>query len=161
MIRSIYITALSTAALFLLPVLTLADNAGTSSGPEMVDGEFGEAIFVTARKREENVQEVPISITSFDASELESRSVADSLNLSLLATERAGYSRSLITGQRYDDADREAGRLSLDYAPSAHRDAARRRGAGRIPSGGSGVKLERRHGPDASAGARGQAPRPS
>ncbi len=247
MIRNTHITALLTATLFLLPVFALADNLNTTaSGPEMVDGELSETIFVTARKRQENVQEVPISITSFDADELTSRSVTDSLNLdqyapnvefrrshttdnsneaaifirglgqndpvmylepgvglyvdgvymraqgavldlleterveilrgpqgtlfgrntlggainvvtrrspgafaarvtaglgsydyhdlratvggrladnlhaslSLLATERDGYSRSLVTGQRYDDADRAAGRLSLDYAPT-------------------------------------------
>ena len=246
MINNMKITALLTAALLSLPDLALAENKGIAPEPELVDGEFGDAIVVTARKREENLQEVPISITSFDASELENRNVSDTLDLdqyapnvefrrshssdnaneaaifirglgqsdpvmylepgvglyvdgvylrsqgavldlldldrvevlrgpqgtlfgrntlggainvvtrrspdvfagritaglgsydlrdlrataggrlaeglhaslSLLATERDGYSRSLITGQRFDDADRDAGRLSLDYAPA-------------------------------------------
>ncbi len=255
MIRSLFVTALLITALlitdlFLLPVLALAEDKGIApeAAPEaeVVDREFGEAIVVTARKREENVQEVPISITFLDAGELESRNVSDTLDLdqyapnvefrrsntgdnsneaaifirglgqndpvmylepgvglyvdgvylrsqgavldlldldrvevlrgpqgtlfgrntlggainvvtrrapdvfagrvtaglgsydhrdlraaaggplaeslhaslSLLGTERAGYSRSLITGQRFDDADRDAGRLSLDYAPA-------------------------------------------
>ena len=246
MIRKLYAIAFSTVLPVLLPAVAMADNKGLPREAELVDGDLSETIVVTARKREEDIQQVPISITSFDTGELVGRNVSDTLDLdqyvpnlefrrsngsdnsneasilirglgqndpvmylepgvglyvdgvylraqgavldlldldrvevlrgpqgtlfgrntlggainvvtrrapdtfagrvtaglgsydfrdlrataggrlaeglhaslSLLATERDGYSRSLVTGQRFDDADRDAGRLSLDAAPA-------------------------------------------
>ncbi len=68
-------------------LLPLAPAGGQESGvPAGEDGDataaaagepFGEEIMVTARRREENVQTIPISITTFDGTALEERSMAD------------------------------------------------------------------------------------
>ncbi len=43
-----------------------------------------------------------------------------SASLALMSTQRDGFSRSLVTGQEFNDDNREAARLSLNYRPSSN-----------------------------------------
>ncbi len=60
-------------------LVTLTYDPDAAGGKFMVEhGEsFEESIYVTARKREEDVQKIPISITVFDESAIEERSLKD------------------------------------------------------------------------------------
>ena len=60
-------------------LLTLTYNPGSAGEKFKVarSGNFEESIYVTARKREENVQKIPISVTVFDESAIEERSLKD------------------------------------------------------------------------------------
>ena len=51
-------------------------SAGAQEAPETGAAEI-EEIIVTARRREENIQDIPLSVTAFTAAELEARSLSD------------------------------------------------------------------------------------
>ncbi len=53
----------------------MTGTAVTNSGTEELKGLVIEEIVVTARKREENIQDVPISISAFSAADMEARSL--------------------------------------------------------------------------------------
>ncbi len=72
------------AALFLLVILTApapAQDAGDDAGSEApgasADEAISDEIFVTARKREENIQKVPVAVTVVSAEILEDSGAAD------------------------------------------------------------------------------------
>ena len=67
----------------------VSQQAETSSDPsepedEAADAKFGEVIEVTARRRSEDIQKIPVSVTAFDTEALKERSVHDISDLSEL-----------------------------------------------------------------------------
>lgn len=63
-----------------LPAAVVAQTSSGTSGEEVsTQDEFDEEIVVTARRREENLQEVPVSVTAMTETDIETRSL-DTLN---------------------------------------------------------------------------------
>jgi iron complex outermembrane receptor protein len=76
------------AATALTPIATAPAHAQTAAAQD--DG----AIIVTARRIEENLQDVPISITVFDQGQLDNRNITNAVDL-------AAYTPSLTSNGRY------------------------------------------------------------
>lgn len=70
-VQKVSLIAMLAASGFVVPQ---AANAQTTDAAEADDGNI---IVVTARGREENIQEVPLAITAFDASEIDSRGIQE------------------------------------------------------------------------------------
>ena len=75
----------SVAALCLAAASTpaIAQQAGTTAGADEDRG--GATIVVTAQRREENVQDVPIAVSAFSADSLQARGISDVAKLSGIA----------------------------------------------------------------------------
>jgi len=89
------------ANLAVVPGFAFAQD-GSSSQPAIGEG-AGNAIIVTAQRREEALQDVPIAITAFDPEQLASGGVSDVLDLakvtpSLLITEGSSQAQPFIRG---------------------------------------------------------------
>src|SRR3989338_4983751 len=69
----------------LLGCAVLALSAGQSLAQEVEDAAAVEEIVVTAQKRSENLQDVPVSVTAFNAQALEDRGVSNVIGLNNLA----------------------------------------------------------------------------
>jgi len=65
-------------------VLTVGTPTGVSAQEDGADASGLEEIIVTARRREENLQEVPIAITAFSGEDLEIRSIENVEDLQVL-----------------------------------------------------------------------------
>ena len=65
-------------------LLTIGTPTGVSAQEDGADALGLEEIVVTARRREENLQEVPIAITAFSAADLELRSIENVEDLQVL-----------------------------------------------------------------------------
>lgn len=95
--RSAFLLALASSA-SLLPAAAFAQTAAAPAEETGVDSDsgFGD-IIVTARRREENLQSVPISVTAFTDEALEQRGVTDRTSLAdntpSLFTISGGYPR--------------------------------------------------------------------
>lgn len=73
--KALFLATISGIAL--LPGIAAAQQASTGAAtPQAADSGVGE-IIVTAQKRSENVQNVPISISAFTADALQARGIAD------------------------------------------------------------------------------------
>ena len=91
-----------TDALDTIPVEVAADEVPTQAAPQS-SSRLIEEIVVTAQKREENLQDVPLSVQAFSAEALDARGVSDALNLptvtpGLVYSVIAGYSIIFIRG---------------------------------------------------------------
>ncbi len=86
-----------------IPVAGPTEAAAVPEERSQSSSRLVEEIIVTAQKREENVQDVPISVQAFSAEALDARGVADSLNLpnvtpGMVYSVIAGYSIIFIRG---------------------------------------------------------------
>jgi iron complex outermembrane receptor protein len=64
----------------------VAISAGAASAQEAPDGQDRNEIIVTAQKRSENIQDVPISIAAFSGAQMEQANVADIADLGRVAS---------------------------------------------------------------------------
>ena len=81
-----FFASLLPAALLLLPLAGSAQPAPPQEGAQVAqaDGPLGiEEIVVTARKREETLQTIPVAITAFDSESLETRQIENVSDLQL------------------------------------------------------------------------------
>lgn len=74
----------STTALVGMAAPATAQTAQAEPAQATSDTETGNVIIVTARRREENLQEVPLSITAFSSDDLERRSLTELEDVALL-----------------------------------------------------------------------------
>ncbi|MDB5968394.1 MAG: hypothetical protein JWQ90_844 [Hydrocarboniphaga sp.] len=88
-----------------LDTIPVAGPAEAEAAPERAhsSSRLIEEVIVTAQKREENLQDVPISVQAFSAEALDARGVSDSLNLptvtpGMVYSVIAGYSIIFIRG---------------------------------------------------------------
>lgn len=70
-VQKVSLIALMAASGFVAPGAALAQT------PDSAEADDGNVIVVTARGREENIQEVPLAITAFDADEIDNRGIQE------------------------------------------------------------------------------------
>jgi iron complex outermembrane receptor protein len=71
---------LTTSALFLLPAAALAQQSTSDASGASANEGIAE-IIVTAQRREESLQDVPIAVSAFDEAQLDARNVTDTLDV--------------------------------------------------------------------------------
>lgn len=87
-----------TASASLLPSIASAQNTPPADGEAAEDGNGAlQDIVVTARRREENLQDVPVAVTAFDQNSLQQKAITDRTSLAdntpSLFTINGGYPR--------------------------------------------------------------------
>lgn len=117
-----------------IPVAAAKNPAPSNAGTAAVRNRVIEEIVVTAQKREENIQDVPISIQAFSGDALAARGVTDTSGLqqtvpSLQFTNQAGFTLIFLRGIGTDNP-----------IPSADRDVATYVDGIFMPSGQSTVQ---------------------
>ncbi|MEL7189067.1 MAG: TonB-dependent receptor [Pseudomonadota bacterium] len=70
-------TAMVGISAFLIPTQVSAQSTDSGNAAEAGEEDFGNAIIVTARRREESVQDVPIIIEALTADQIEARGIAN------------------------------------------------------------------------------------
>ena len=75
----LWLLGLVAVLLFATPPMLAQETSGDATGEadELAAGEIADEIIVTARKREENIQEVPVAVTVLSAEVLEDSGVSD------------------------------------------------------------------------------------
>jgi iron complex outermembrane receptor protein len=89
--RSLFVSLAATATILLLPTQQAAAQQAQSGALSL------EEVIVTARRREESVQDIPISISAFTADEIELRGMLDVTDIAAAAP-NVQMDSSAVTG---------------------------------------------------------------